>query len=80
MKGRFLWTIKISKSDSYIFRPMKATINRITATTKKMYAKLDDKPATPPKPNRLANSAITAKIIAQRNIIILLKFILEQCQ
>lgn len=46
------------------------TIAKITAITSKMTAKSLDIPATPPKPNRLATSAITAKIIAQRNIII----------
>ena len=65
--------MKRDDSGSYILRPMKATINKITAAAKKMYAKLDDKPATPPKPNRLANSAMTAKIIAQRNIVVLLR-------
>jgi hypothetical protein len=44
-------------------------MNKMTATAKKMYAKLADSPATPPKPKKLANNAITAKIIAQRNII-----------
>ena len=53
---------------------MKATMNKMTATTKKRYAKLEDNPATPPNPKKLANSAITAKIIAQRNIVILLNY------
>jgi ABC-type molybdenum transport system ATPase subunit/photorepair protein PhrA len=43
---------------------------RITATTNKITAKSLDSPATPPNPNRLAMSAITAKIIAQRNIML----------
>ena len=47
-------------------------INKITATAKNTYAKFADKPATPPKPKKLAMSAITAKIIAQRNMITLL--------
>lgn len=50
-------------------------INKITATAKNTYAKFADKPATPPKPKKLAMSAITAKIIAQRNMITLLFFI-----
>lgn len=49
-------------------------INKITATAKNTYAKFADKPATPPKPKKLAISAITAKIIAQRNMITLLSF------
>ena len=53
----------------YILRLMNATMNKMTATARKMYAKLADSPATPPKPKKLANNAITAKIIAQRNII-----------
>ena len=50
----------------------------MTATAKKIYAKLADNPATPPKPNKLANSAITAKIIAQRNITFSLKIIIRK--
>jgi hypothetical protein len=46
--------------------------NKMTATTSKIMAKSLDKPATPPKPNRLASNAITAKIMAQRNMSILL--------
>ena len=60
-------------SNNYILRLTNATMNKITATAKKIYARLADNPATPPNPNKLANSAITANIIAQRNIIILLK-------
>jgi hypothetical protein len=52
-------------------------MNKMTATTKKMYAKFDDNPATPPKPSKLAISAITAKIIAQRNILLLLELTLK---
>ena len=44
-------------------------MNKITAITKKMYAKFELKPATPPKPRKLASKAITAKIIAHLNII-----------
>lgn len=47
-------------------------MNKITATAKNTYAKFADRPATPPKPKKLAMSAITAKIIAQRNMITLL--------
>ncbi|MFT5119086.1 MAG: hypothetical protein ACI9ST_000324 [Psychrobacter glaciei] len=43
-------------------------MNKITANASKMYAKFADSPATPPNPRKLAISAITAKIIAQRNI------------
>jgi len=50
-------------------------MNKITATAKNTYAKFADRPATPPKPKKLAMSAITAKIIAQRNMITLLFFI-----
>jgi hypothetical protein len=48
---------------------MKPTMNKITAITKKMYAKFELKPATPPKPRKLASKAITAKMIAHLNII-----------
>lgn len=51
-------------------REIKPTIAKITATTNKITAKSLDKPATPPNPNRLAINAITANIIAQRNIVV----------
>lgn len=50
---------------------MNPTIAKITATINKITAKSFDRPATPPKPSKLAMSAITAKMIAQRNIIFL---------
>jgi hypothetical protein len=50
-------------------RVTKATTARITATTRKITAKSLDKPATPPKPSTLAMSAMTANIMAQRNMI-----------
>lgn len=55
-------------------------MNKITATTRKIYAKLEDNPATPPNPSKLAISAITAKIIAQRNITFLLMLILKHLE
>lgn len=49
-------------------RDKKPTTARITATTSKITAKSLDKPATPPKPSKLAINAMIANIIAQRNI------------
>ncbi len=40
----------------------------MTATTKRITAKSLESPATPPNPSKLATSAMTAKMIAQRNI------------
>lgn len=56
--------------NDYTFpREIKPITVRITATTNRITAKSFERPATPPNPKRLAISAITAKIIAQRNII-----------
>jgi hypothetical protein len=49
-------------------RDTKPITAKITAITSKITAKSFDKPATPPKPSKLAISAITAKIIAHWNI------------
>jgi len=53
----------------FYLRVKKPTIASMTATINRIIARSLEIPATPLNPKRLAKSAITAKIIAQRNMV-----------